>query len=100
MDRDRPGARNLGYSGRASQGPQTPDRAPPGAVVAPSGSNPEGTAEIRRVCVPGPQAGQTAEQHGHAEPTEGDELRRIRPASLGRSQERPLDHTTWTPGDF
>jgi hypothetical protein len=61
----------------ASQGPQNPDRAASGAV-----SHSEGTPEIRRVCVPGPQAGKTAEQHGHAGPTEGHELRRIWRASL------------------
>ena len=81
---------------RASQGPQNSDRAPSGAVVAPSGSNPEGTAEIRRVCVPGPQAGQTAEQHGDAERSEGHELRRIWRASLGRPQERTPNHSTRT----
>ena len=55
---------------------------------------------FRRVCLPGPQAKQTAQQHDHAEPTEGHELRRIRRTSLGRSQERTLGNTTRTPGDF
>ena len=65
----------MGYSTRASQGPQNPDRAASGAVVTPSGRHTAGIAEIRRVCVPRPQAGQPAEQHGHAERTEGHELR-------------------------
>ena len=64
--------------------------------LAPSGSHPEGTAEIRRVRIPGPQAGQTTKQHGHAEPTEGHELRQIWRASLGRSKEQPPNHSTRT----